>query len=57
MRIGVDVRPFLSRETGVGTYLKNLLFQLARIDEANEYCLFSSSWKERFPVEKIPSFA
>ena len=57
MRIGVDVRPFLSRETGVGTYLKNLLFQLARIDGANEYCLFSSSWKERFPVEKVPPFA
>ena len=57
MRIGVDVRPFLSRETGVGTYLKNLLFQLARIDGANEYYLFSSSWKERFPVEKVPPFA
>ena len=57
MRIGVDVRPFLSRETGVGTYLKNLLFQLARIDGANEYCLFSSSWKERFPVDKVPPFA
>jgi glycosyltransferase involved in cell wall biosynthesis len=57
MRIGVDVRPFLSRETGVGTYLRNLLFELARIDRANEYCLFSSSWKERFPPEKVPPFA
>ncbi len=57
MRIGVDVRPFLSRETGVGTYLRHLLFELARIDADNEYCLFSSSWKERFPTEKIPPFA
>ena len=57
MRIGVDVRPFLSRETGVGTYLRNLLFELARIDDRNEYCLFSSSWKERFPPEKVPPFA
>ena len=57
MRIGVDVRPFLSRETGVGTYLRHLLFELARIDVDNEYCLFSSSWKERFPPEKIPPFA
>jgi glycosyltransferase involved in cell wall biosynthesis len=57
MRIGVDIRPFLSRETGVGTYLRNLLFELARIDGANEYCLFSSSWKERFPPGKIPPFA
>jgi glycosyltransferase involved in cell wall biosynthesis len=57
MRIGVDVRPFLSRETGVGTYLRHLLFELARIDMRNEYCLFSSSWKQRFPPEKIPPFA
>ncbi len=57
MRIGVDVRPFLSRETGVGTYLRHLLFELARLDARNEYCLFSSSWKDRFPPEKIPPFA
>ena len=57
MRIGVDVRPFLSRETGVGTYLRHLLFELARIDKDNEYCLLSSSWKERFPPEKVPPFA
>ena len=57
MRIGVDIRPFLSRETGVGTYLRHLLFELARIDRSNEYCLFSSSWKERFPPEKLPPFA
>ena len=56
MRLGFDLRPFLREETGVGTYLKNLLFQLARIDAANEYFLLSSSWKDRFPVEKIPPF-
>jgi glycosyltransferase involved in cell wall biosynthesis len=57
MRVGVDIRPFLSRETGVGVYLRNLLFELARIDRANEYFLFSSSWKDRFPREKIPPFS
>jgi glycosyltransferase involved in cell wall biosynthesis len=57
MRIGVDIRPFLSRETGVGTYLRHLLFELARIDPRNEYCLFSSSWKERFPPGKVPPFS
>ena len=57
MRLGYDLRPFLREETGVGTYLKNLLFQLARIDAANEYFLLSSSWKDRFPAEKIPPFA
>jgi glycosyltransferase involved in cell wall biosynthesis len=57
MRIGVDLRPFLSRETGVGTYMRNLLFHLAGIDRDNDYRLLSSSWKERFPPEKIPPFA
>ncbi len=56
MRLGFDVRPFLREETGVGTYLKNLLFHLAKIDAANEYFLLSSSWKDRFPAEKIPPF-
>jgi glycosyltransferase involved in cell wall biosynthesis len=41
----------------VGTYLKNLLFHLAQIDKKNHYYLFSSSWKHRFPEEKIPPFS
>jgi len=57
MRIGYDLRPFLREETGVGMYLKNLLFHLARIDPVSEYFLFSSSWKDRFPAQKIPGFA
>ena len=56
MRFGFDLRPFLREETGVGTYLRNLLFQLARIDRTNEYFLFSSSWKDRFPADKVPPF-
>jgi glycosyltransferase involved in cell wall biosynthesis len=56
MRLGFDLRPFLREETGVGTYLRNVLFQLARIDRMNEYFLFSSSFKDRFPAEKIPPF-
>jgi len=57
MRIGFDVRPFLKEETGIGIYFKNLLFHLAQIDQFNEYYLFSSSFKDRFPVQRIPSFA
>ncbi|MCD6192862.1 MAG: hypothetical protein DRI99_00615 [Candidatus Aminicenantes bacterium] len=56
MRIGIDLRPFLKEETGVGVYLKNLLNRLAQIDQENEYFLFSCSWKDRFPPEKVPSF-
>jgi glycosyltransferase involved in cell wall biosynthesis len=56
MRLGFDLRPFLREETGVGTYLRNLLSELARIDRRNEYFLFSSSFKDRFPADKIPPF-
>jgi glycosyltransferase involved in cell wall biosynthesis len=56
MRLGFDLRPFLREETGVGRYLRNLLFQLAEIDRTNEYFLCSSSWKDRFPAEKVPPF-
>ncbi len=56
MRLGFDIRPFLKEETGVGIYFKNLLFSLAQIDQNNEYCLFSSSFKDRFPAHKIPPF-
>jgi glycosyltransferase involved in cell wall biosynthesis len=57
MRIGFDVRPFLREETGVGVYLRNLLTGLAGLDHLNEYFLFSSSFKDRFPPEKVPAFA
>jgi glycosyltransferase involved in cell wall biosynthesis len=56
MRIGFDMRPFLKEETGVGIYFKNLLFHLAQIDSSNEYYLFSSSYKDRFPPQKVPPF-
>ncbi len=56
MRIGFDLRPFLREETGVGVYFKNLLFTLAKVDQANEYFLFSSSLKDRFDPRKIPLF-
>jgi glycosyltransferase involved in cell wall biosynthesis len=56
MNIACDIRVFLSAETGVGTYFKNLLSQLAAIDRQNRYLLFSSSWKQRFPLAKIPGF-
>jgi len=56
MRIGFDLRPFLKEETGVGVYFRNLLFELAKIDDENEYFLFSSSWKDRFPRDRVPPF-
>lgn len=57
MQIGLDLRPFLKEETGIGVYFKNLLIALAAIDRENEYYMFSSSLKSRFSKEKIPPFA
>jgi glycosyltransferase involved in cell wall biosynthesis len=57
MRIGFDLRPFLREETGVGVYFRNLLRELASLDRDNEYFLFSSSWKDRFPADKLPPFS
>jgi glycosyltransferase involved in cell wall biosynthesis len=56
MNIACDIRVFLAGETGVGTYYRNLLTQLAAIDRQDRYLLFSSSWKTRFPLAKIPDF-
>lgn len=55
MKIALDVRPFLKKESGVGIYLKNLIWSLSNIDNENSYYLFSSSLKDRFKKEKIPS--
>lgn len=47
MRIVIDIRPFLSRGTGVGVLFRNLLTALGTLDRDNLYLLFSSSWKQR----------
>ncbi|MBU4494419.1 MAG: glycosyltransferase family 4 protein [Acidobacteria bacterium] len=57
MNIGYDIRPFLKNETGVGVYFRNLLQSLSRLDRDNSYFLFSSSFKDRFSADKIPSFS
>src|SRR5579859_3088475 len=41
MRIGIDAR--LWNETGVGRYIRNLVENLLKIDEKNEYVLFINS--------------
>ncbi|MBN2400190.1 MAG: glycosyltransferase family 4 protein [Candidatus Aminicenantes bacterium] len=57
MNIACDIRVFLAAETGVGTYFKNLLNQMAAIDRENRYLLFTSSRKVRFHAARIPAFA
>src|SRR6476661_8105916 len=55
MKICIDMRPSLSKPTGVGIYLQNLVQALSELDHENEYHLFSSSWKERFRSDSLPS--
>ncbi len=56
MKIGLDIRPFLSGETGVGVYFKNLLHAMAELNSDDDFFLFSSSFKERFPEKSLPRF-
>jgi len=56
MKIGFDIRPFLSGETGVGVYFKNLLNAMSKLERDDVFYLLSSSFKERFPSELIPDF-
>ena len=37
MRVAIDIRPI--RDFGVGTYIRNIVRHLGRIDEHNDYFL------------------
>lgn len=57
LSIGIDFRPALSRETGVGRYFRGLVLGLAAVDRESRYVLFSSSLKERpKPMDLPPNF-
>lgn len=49
MRIALDVRPALSRPTGVGVYIGALAGSLPRLDPESSFTLFTSSLRERWP--------
>ena len=55
MHIGIDVRPSLSRPTGVGTYVLGLLDRLPRQAPGDRFTLFSASVRERYPARDWPS--
>lgn len=49
MRIGIDARPLKARSGGIRRYTEQLILSLARIDDQNEYRIFS-------PVVRPASF-
>lgn len=57
MTIGIDISQTAYSGTGVGTYVKNLVESLVKIDKENEYVLFFSSLRKNFSREAGSSFA
>jgi glycosyltransferase involved in cell wall biosynthesis len=54
MDFGLDVRPTLSRPTGVGTYVLGLARSLPRLAPDDRFHYFSASLKERYPAREWP---
>ena len=53
MKIGIDISQLVYQNTGVSSYLKNLVNHLLRIDRENSYVLFGSSFRRRQTLKKI----
>mgnify|MGYP003553481916 CR=1 FL=1 len=54
MDFGLDVRPTLSRPTGVGTYVLGLAEALPLLAPDDRFHYFSASIKERYPARSWP---
>ena len=50
MEFGLDVRPSLSRPTGVGTYVLGLAERLPALAPEDRFTYFSASLRERYPA-------
>lgn len=55
MDFGLDVRPTLSRPTGVGTYVLGLAERLPALAPEDRFHFFSASVKERYPSRAWPA--
>jgi hypothetical protein len=51
MRIGIDISQIQYGDTGVGNYLSNLIENLIKIDDENEYILFFSSLRKKLKIQ------
>jgi glycosyltransferase involved in cell wall biosynthesis len=54
MNFGFDVRPSLSRPTGVGAYVLALAQRLPALAPDDRFVYFSASFKERYPASTWP---
>jgi len=55
MNFGFDLRPSLSRPTGVGAYVLGLARRLPALAPQDTFVYFSASLKERYPATPWPS--
>jgi glycosyltransferase involved in cell wall biosynthesis len=55
MNFGLDLRPWLSRPTGVGAFAMALAQRLPAAAPEDHFFFFSASLKERFPPRQWPS--
>lgn len=53
MKIGIDISQLAYKNTGVATYLLNLVSELLRIDTKNDYILFFSSLRGSIEKEEL----
>ena len=51
MRVGIDIRPI--RDFGVGTYIRNVVRTLGRLDQASNYFLIGGRDRVR-EIGKLP---
>jgi glycosyltransferase involved in cell wall biosynthesis len=54
MRIGLDLRPSLSKPTGVGAYVLALAQRLPQVSPDAEFVYFSASLRQRYPSVAWP---
>jgi glycosyltransferase involved in cell wall biosynthesis len=54
MNFGLDLRPSLSRPTGVGTYVLGLIERLPGLAPGDRFHFFSASLRERYPAREWP---
>lgn len=46
MKIGIDISQIVHEGTGVGNYVRNIVREMLRIDQKNEYILFGASLRK-----------
>ncbi|HUX07608.1 MAG TPA: glycosyltransferase family 1 protein [Acidobacteriota bacterium] len=53
LRIAIDMRPALRQGTGVGTFVEQLALALDSLEGDHSLALFSSSSRDRWPVDRL----